>query len=138
MQLTIQLCFHCIFNFTPNWFDWLTLVLTIASIIGAYWVAKTVYDKEKNDKNLQDKELENSENLLFINNLETIQKPITSQIKSLKEYIKSQDFILSFNPEIQVDFLQFINIKDIYKKHGFDNKKNIYECNKLKITCFDY
>jgi hypothetical protein len=136
MQLTIQLSFHRIFDFTPNWFDWLTLILTIASIIGAYWVAKTVYGKEKDDKKLEDKELENSENLLFINNLETIQKPIISQIKSLKEYVDIQDFRLSFNPEIQVDFLQFINIKDIYKKHGFDNKKNIEIINNLMTSLY--
>ena len=98
----------------------MTLLLTIASIIGAYLVAESVYKREQRDKKAENKELENSENELLKNNLEEIKKPILKQINSLKEYIIEKDFHLFFHSEIQVDFLQFISVKDIYKKHGLN------------------
>lgn len=136
MQLTILLHHNKIFDFTPNWFDWLTLLLTIASIIGAYLVAESVYKREHTDKKKENKELENSQNELLKNNLEEIKKPISKQIDSLKEYIEKKDFRLSFYSEIQVDFLQFISVKDIYKKHDFENKENIKIINRLFTSLY--
>ena len=65
MQLTILLHHKQIFDFTPNWFDWMTLLLTIASIIGAYLVAESVYKREQSNKKSVNKELENPENELL-------------------------------------------------------------------------
>lgn len=136
MQFTILLHHNKIFNFTPNWFDWMTLLLTIASIIGAYLVAESVYKREQSNKKSENKELENSENELLKNNLEEIKKPILMQIESLKEYIEKKDFRLSFYSEIQVDFLQFISVKEIYKKHDFENKINIKVINRLFTSLY--
>ena len=136
MTLTIFLHHNKIFDFTPNWFDWLTLLLTIASIAGAYLVSESVYKREQKNKKRENKELENSENELLKNNLEEIKKSITKQIESLKKYIEKQDFRLSFYSAIQVDFLQFINIKDIYKKYDFDNKENTKVINKLFTSLY--
>ncbi|MBP1838802.1 hypothetical protein [Formosa algae] len=136
MKMTILLHHNTIFDFTPNWFDWLTLLLTIASIVGAYLVSESVFKREQKNKEKENKELENSENLLLKNNLETIQKPIEKQIKSLEEYTESKDFRLSFYSDIQVDFLQFISVKDIYKKYGFENTENTKTINSLMTNLY--
>ena len=136
MQIIILLHHNKIFDFTPNWFDWLTILLTIASILGAYLVSESVFTRQQRDKEKEDKELENSENLLLKNNLETIQEPIKKQIKSLEEYMEKKDFRLSFYSEIQVDFLQFISVKDIYKKYGFENPETIQTVNSLMTSLY--
>lgn len=136
MTLTIFLHHNKIFDFTPNWFDWLTLLLTIASIVGAYLVSESVYKREQKNKKKENKELENSENELLKNNLEEIKRPILKQIESLNEYMEKQDFRLSFYSEIQVDFLQFISVKDIYKKYDFHNKENIKVINRLFTSLY--
>lgn len=136
MQITILLHHNKVFDFTPNWFDWITLLLTIASILGAYLVSESVFKKQQKNKEKEDKELENSESLLLKNNLETIQQPIEKQIKSLEEYMEKKDFRLSFYSEIQVDFLQFISVKDIYKKYGFENTENIKIINSLMTSLY--
>ncbi|MCG8839035.1 hypothetical protein G1K37_11825 [Tenacibaculum dicentrarchi] len=136
MQTIIFLHHNTIFDFTPNWFDWLTLLLTVASILGAYLVSESVFKRGQRNKEKENKELENSENLLLKNNLETIQKPIENQIESLEEYMKSKDFRLSFYSDIQVDFLQFISVKDIYKKYGFENTENTKQINSLMTNLY--
>jgi hypothetical protein len=136
MQMTILLHHNTIFDFTPNWFDWLTLLLTIASILGAYLVSESVFKREQKNKEKENTELENSENLLLKNNLETIQKPIVKQIESLEEYMSSNEFKLSFYSDIQVDFLQFISVKDIYKKYGFENTENTKKINSLMTNIY--
>jgi hypothetical protein len=136
MQITILLHHNKILNFTPNWFDWLTLLLTIASILGAYLVSESVFKRQQKNKEKEDKELENSENLLFKNNLEIIKKPIEDQITSIKDYMKKKDFRLSFYSEIQVDFLQFISVKEIYKKYGFENIEHIKTINSLMTNLY--
>lgn len=136
MQLTILLHHNTFLDFTPNWFDWLTLLLTIASILGAYFVAESVYKREQKDKKKETQELQNSENQLLKNNLEEIKKPILKQIESLNEYIEKNDFRLSFYSEIQVDFLQFISVKEIYRKHNFQNKENVEIINRLMTSLY--
>lgn len=136
MLLTILLHHNKFLDFTPNWFDWLTLLLTIASILGAYFIAESVYKREQKDKNEETQELQNSENQLLKNNLEEIKKPIIKQIESLNEYVEKNDFRLSFYSEIQVDFLQFISVKDIYKKHNFQNKENVEIINRLMTSLY--
>jgi hypothetical protein len=123
----------CIFlqSTSPNWFDYLSLALTIASILGAYLIAEKVYSREKVDKKIEDISLQYSENELFTHNLNSIKSPISKQIDAINEYLDKQDFIMNYYPEIQVDFLQFISLKDIYRKNGFNNKEKIEEINKL-------
>ncbi|GAA3643516.1 hypothetical protein [Flavivirga jejuensis] len=136
MQLTISLHHIKIFDFEPNWFDWLTLSLIIASILSAYLISESVYKREQKNIKKENQELENSENLLLKNNLLSIQKPIEKQIKSLEEYMQKKDFRLSFYSDIQVNFLQFISVKDIYKKYGFDNTENTKTINSLMTNLY--
>lgn len=96
-----------------NWFEFISLLLTVASIFGAYWIAETVYSREKSDKKVEDISLLYSENELFKNNIKSIQKPIINQISAIDEYLTKMDFRMKFYAEIQVDFLQFVSIKDI-------------------------
>ena len=53
--------------------------------------------------------------MLKIDNIEFSYQEI-KVLKKIDLYIEKQDFRLSFYSEIQVDFLQFISVKDIYKK----------------------
>lgn len=120
----------------PNWFDFISLLVTVASIFGAYWIAETVYSREKSDKKVEDISIIYSENELFKNNIKSIQKPITNQIAAIDEYLTKMDFRMKFYAEIQVDFLQFVSIKDIYRKYGFNNKTKIEEINQLMTSLY--
>lgn len=121
---------------SPNWFDYVSLALTIASIFGAYLIAEKVYSREKSDKKVESISLQYSENKLFTNNLNSIKAPILKQIDAINGYLDKQDFNMIFYPEIQVDFLQFISLKDIYRKYGFNNNAKIAEINKLMTNLY--
>ena len=123
-------------TYSPNWFDYVSLLVTVASIFGAYIIAEKVYNREKGDKRVEDISLQYSENELFKNNLNSIKAPISKQINAIQEYLDNQDFNMVFYPEIQVDFLQFISLKDIYRKYGFNNKEKIAEINKLMTNLY--
>ncbi|WP_437395377.1 hypothetical protein [Flagellimonas lutimaris] len=121
---------------SPNWFDFLSLAVTVLSILGAYWIAENVYSREKGDKKVEDISLQYSENELFKNNLKSILQPISNQIDAIESYLGKKDFKMKFYPEIQVDFLQFVSIKDIYRKHGFNDKEKIQDINKLMTSLY--
>lgn len=123
-------------SYTPNWFEFTSLIVTIGTIWGAFKVSEHVYEKEKVDKRVENISLQFSENELFKNNLGALIKPIKSQIKSIKRYLIKDDLKLKFYPEIQVDFLQFISIKEIYKKNDLHNKKNIEAINNLMTNLY--
>ena len=105
---------------TPNWFDWLSLILTLIvsglSILLAYWIAERVYSREKKDRQLEDLEIQDSEIELFKNSISELNSAIQNQIRDIETYKREQNFQLKFHPDIQVDFLQFINVKYLYKK----------------------
>ena len=136
MILTSLINMLCIETYSPNWFDYVSLLVTVASIFGAYIIAEKVYTREKGDKRVEDISLQYSENELFKNNLNSIKTPISMQINAIQEYLDNQDFNMVFYPEIQVDFLQFISLKDIYRKYGFNNKEKIAEINKLMTNLY--
>ena len=127
---------HIFLSYTPNWFEYTSLLVTVGTIIGAYKIAEHVYDREKADKKVENISLQFSENELFKNNLESLIKPIKSQIEAIDNYLKSDDLKLKFYPEIQVDFLQFVNIKEIYKRNDLNDKKKIEEINKLMTNLY--
>ena len=130
---------------TPDWFDWFSLISSLLvsglSIFFAFKLAEKVYQKEKADKNLEDLEIQNSEVELFKNSLIELNSSIEKQITDLETYNANRDFKLVFHPDIQVDFLQFINIKYLYKKIGFSNTDAIKEINNLMTllyTLYDF
>lgn len=107
-------------NQSPNWFDWLSLAVSVLSIIIAYLWGQYIYKKEKEDR--QDEETKNieSEKELFNENISILRNDIEKQIESLNNYIDQKDFVIKLNPNIKIDFLKFINIKSLYK----DNNRN--------------
>lgn len=107
-------------NQSPNWFDWLSLAVSVLSIIIAYLWGRFIYKKEKEDR--QNEELENikSEKDLFENHLCMLKYEIEEQLKDLKKYVYEKGFRIKVNPNIQIDFLNFVNIKSLYK----DNDRN--------------
>ncbi len=127
---------NIILTYSPNWFEYVSLIVTVITIWGAYKIAEYVYDREKNDKKVDDISLRFSENELFKNNLESLVEPIKSQIESINNYLDRDDLKLKFYPEIQVDFLQFVSIKEIFKKNDLHNKKNISRVNRLMTNLY--
>lgn len=85
----------------PNWFDWLSLTITsvisIISVLGGFLIANTIYSKEKKDKKLEDKLIQDSEVRLFRNSLSQLASAIDHQILNLEEYLKEQNFSLKFH-----------------------------------------
>lgn len=124
----------------PNWFDWLALIISsfisIFSVWGGFLIANKIYSKEKNDKIGEEKEIQESEVKLFKNSLTQLKSAIEYQIQGLEEYLAKQDFALKFHQGVQVDFLQFINIKYLYKDTGLTNQEEIKKVNKLLSTLY--
>lgn len=125
---------------TPNWFDWFSLISSLiisgASIFLAFYLAERIYKKEKSDRNIEDIEIQNSEVELFKNSITELDTAVEKQIIDLQSYIDSEDFKLVFHPDIQVDFLQFIDLKHLYKKVGFTNVEFIKKINNLMTSLY--
>ncbi|QEE48417.1 hypothetical protein FUA48_02145 [Flavobacterium alkalisoli] len=125
---------------SPNWFDWFSLIINIivsaASILLAFYLAERIYKKEKKDKEKDNLDLLNSEVDLFENSLIELNVAIKSQIKDLEEYVEQKNFSLKFHPDIQVDFLQFIDVKFLYKKEGLQNSESIQKTNRLLTNLY--
>ena len=118
-------------SFSQNWFDILSLVLTILSLWLAFYLGERGYKRDKKDKAKEQKELIKSEVKLFENNLGQLNLSIDSQLKALEKYKEEQNFSLEFNPDVQVDFLKFIDVKHIYEAIGFKKEDGIGKVNSL-------
>lgn len=133
-------CFHILqghfWKFSPNWFDWFSLLVAIFSIFGGYWIASRIYSKEKRDKEKEDKELLTLEVKLFKNSLTQLSKSVANQIQSLEEYIDKKDFKLKFNQGVNADFIHFVNVKYLYKGIGIEKQKGIENINILLSSLF--
>ncbi|WP_055448544.1 hypothetical protein [Lacinutrix mariniflava] len=123
-------------SFSQNWFDILSLVLTLLSLWLAFWLGERGYRRDKKDKIKEEKELINSEIKLFKNNLKQLLKAIDGQLKGLKKYQNDKNFSLEFHANVQVDFLKFIDVKHVYEYFGFKNKETIDKVNKLFSNLF--
>lgn len=118
-------------SFSQNWFDILSLILTLLSLWLAYYLGERGYRRDKKDKAKEHKELIKSEVKLFENNLGQLNLSIDSQLKALRKYKKEKNFSLEFNPDVQVDFLKFIDVKHIYQVIGFKKEDGIGKVNSL-------
>ncbi|QGK73194.1 hypothetical protein [Flavobacterium sp. SLB02] len=118
-------------DFSQNWFDVLTLVLTILSLWLAYWLGEKGYKRDKKDKLDEQKQLIATEVNLFKINLEQLLEAISNQLTALEDYKVKQNFSLKYYPDLHVDFLKFINPKFIYEHIGFQNANQINEFNEL-------
>lgn len=120
----------------PNWFDILSLIITVMSIIGAYLTSRFFYKKEKIDSELERKEILNAEINLFENSLIELKKDLLIQIEAINEYLKNEDFSLSLNPNINIEFLKYIDIKSLYKIKNIEEKMNLTIINELLAQLF--
>ena len=123
-------------DFSQNWFDVLTLVLTILSLWFAYYLGEKGYKRDKKDKIKEHKQLIETEVKLFKINLEQLQTEINKQLAALVVYKTEQNFSLKYYPNLQVDFLKFINPKYIYENIGFQNADEINEFNELLSSLY--
>lgn len=125
---------------TPNWFDWFSLLsslfISAASIFLAFYIAERIYNREKRDKEKEAIDLQKSEIELFKNSLSELNVAIEKQIVDLQKYIDEKNFKLTFNQNVQVDFLQFIDIKYLYKIIGFKNTESIKKLNSLMSSLY--
>jgi hypothetical protein len=127
-------------NSNPNWFEWFSLaissLISILSVWGGFWIAKRIYSKERNDKILEENEIQESEVRLFKNSLSQLNSSLQQQINALENYLSEQDFSLDFYQGVQVDFLQFINIKYLYKDIGVTNQDKLKKVNSLLSSLY--
>jgi hypothetical protein len=118
-------------QFSQNWFDIFSLVLTILSLWLAYWLGEKGYKRDKKDKEKEQKQLIETEIKLFKINLEQLLEAISNQLTALEDYKVKQNFSLKYYPDLHVEFLKFINPKFIYEHIGFQNADQINEFNEL-------
>jgi hypothetical protein len=118
-------------GFTQNWFDVLTLVLTILSLWFAYYLGEKGYKRDKKDKEKEHKQLIKTEVKLFKINLEQLLVAINKQLAALEVYKTDQNFSLKYYQNVQVDFLKFIDLKNIYENIGFENQEKLDSINEL-------
>lgn len=118
-------------DFSQNWFDVFTLVLTILSLWLAYYLGERGYKRDKKEKAQDQKQLVKTEVKLFKINLEQLLTAINKQLIALNEYKEKQNFSLKYYPDVQVDFLKFVSPKNLYEDIGFGNKEKIDEINEL-------
>jgi hypothetical protein len=123
-------------SFSQNWFDILSLILTILSLWLAFWLGERGYRRDKKDKVKEENQLINSEVKLFKNNLDQLLKAVDKQLAALKKYKTDKNFSLEFHPELQVDFLKFVDVKHVYEQFGFKNQDKIDTVNELFATLF--
>lgn len=132
-----------IFNFqfgtftgsSPNWFDWFSLIanflVSIIAIIGGFQIANNIYNKERKDKEADSKKLNLAEFKLFTNSLQELKSAADNQKADIDSYLQKLDFKLVFHQNVNIDFLQFIDPKNLYLHFGLDNNEKIAALNDL-------
>ena len=123
-------------SFSQNWFDILSLILTLFSIWFAFRLGERGYKRDKKDKALEEKQLINSEVQLFKNNLEQLLKAVDKQLAALTKYKVDRSFSLEFRAEVQVDFLKFVDVKHVYEQYGYKNQQALDTINELFASLF--
>lgn len=123
-------------SFSQNWFDILSVVLTLLSLWLAYWLGEKGYRRDKKDKKKEEKQLMISEINLFKNNLEQLLGAIEKQLSGLNKYKIDKSFSLEFRADVQVDFLKFIDIKNVYEYFGYENSTKLDVVNTLFSSLF--
>ena len=94
-------------GFSQNWFDVLTLVLTVLSLQLAFYLGERVYKRDKKDKIKEQKQLTDTEVKLFKVNLEELLKIINKQLKVyLNNYLASIEYQNYFNI-IQILYVKY-------------------------------
>ena len=113
----------------PGWFDWFSLLISLFffffSIYGGYKISNNIYNREKEDREIEDKKLDLAGFNLFKNSIEQLNSAVKNQEEDILKYIEKQDFSLTFHQNVNVDFLQFIDAKKIYLILGLEHEEKI-------------
>jgi hypothetical protein len=119
------------FYSTAEWMDWLTIAFNVITIVLTYWVAHSIYSKEKKDKIVDENKLIEIEYELFTKNLTLLDRAINKQITALEGYINGTEKYLGFNTLMQIKFLDSVNYINIYKQIGISKTTQIDFINEL-------
>lgn len=126
----INFQFGDFFGSSPNWFDWLNLILSLLvtslSIYFTYRLASNEYKRDKKDKEVEEKEEIKNDVHLFNNQLILLNESCKKQIKNIEDYLKDLDsFRIEQVSNITNSFLNYIEVKNIYKSKSFiTNEEN--------------
>ena len=123
-------------SFSQNWFDILSLILTLLSLWIAFYLGERGYKRDQRDKNKDQEQLVNSEIKLFKNNLKELLNAADSQLDGLKKYEVDESFSLVLNPSVQVDFLKYIDVKNVYEYFGYKDSSKLDVVNSLFSSLF--
>jgi len=108
----------------------------ILSLWLAFYLGERGYNRDRKDKIEEHKQLVKSEVELLKNSLKQLLIAVTEQIAILKAYNEEQNFILGFRADVQVDFLKFIDIKNVYEYYGIKDQNKIDSINELLSLLF--
>lgn len=119
----------------PTWFDWLSLIVTVFSIIFAYFLGERNYKRQLRKKKREHKELIVSENNLFVGIISKLSTIIQKQLTNLTTYKeavkeKNNSLVLEIETGFQIAHLEFLNLKSLYEEY------NSKELNELLMNLF--
>lgn len=95
-----------------------------------------MFRKEINHQKEQNKQLIEAESEIFRISLGELKKACNNQATKIEGYIERKDFILEFDQGVNVDFLKFFDIKNLYEKIGFKNQEHITQLNELLSSLY--
>lgn len=127
---------YSFWGFLPNWFDVLSFLITIAGLWFAYRMGERGYQRDRKDKKEEQEKLAASEVELLRNSLKQLLKAASKQIEYLKDYEVKQNFTLKYRSDVQVDFLKFIDVKNVYEYYGPNNEDKVKLINELFSSLF--
>ncbi len=121
----------------PNWFDYLSLIITILGVVfgvlSAYLVARYTYNKEKRYAEKTRKEISEQQCLFFVENLKRLDDNLTKQIEELRKCREKDIFRLSVINGITSTFLQGIDLSNLFEWFDVQDKSRI---NKLLFDIY--
>ena len=120
-----------IWSFTQNWFDILTLLLTLFSLWFAYYLGNLAYRNDKRDKKEEHDALLNQEIDFLKFNLKELLPVIEKQANNLKTYKEDTSSKLIVEERLQTNFISSVDLKNVFEFYGYENKKQNKIINEL-------
>lgn len=105
---------------SPNWFDWLTLILTIVSLGIAFLISWYIYHREKIDREIDKLALENAEVMLFNSMISDLEKWTGDQLLKLEQHrYNNNHFSLKLDTSLNIDLLRWNPLLKILQRQLF-------------------
>lgn len=118
-------------SFNQNWFDILTIILTLFSLWFAYYLGNLAYRNDKRVKKEEHDELLNQEIDFLKFNLTELLRVIEDQVSNLKTYKKDTNSRLGIEERLQTNFMSSVDLKNVFEFYGYENEEQNKTINEL-------